>query len=90
MKKLNIQERLAKIESFSYLPFEGPVKMKDPDNVFSAFEFYGLDQNRLPEDPVRVFFGRCVGEGQRELIPKMSIKVSFTLFFLQSFNPHWH
>ena len=74
MKKFNLEQRLEKIEAFNYIPFAGPVRMKDPDNVFSLFEFYGLDQNRLPDAPRRVFFGRCVGEGRRDLIPRMSIK----------------
>ncbi len=65
MRKLSLEERLARIESFSYLPLEGPVRLKEPDLVLSCFEFYGLDHNNLPDEPERVFFGRCIGEQQQ-------------------------
>ncbi len=72
--KLSMDDRLARIESFDYLPIKGPVRMKDPDVVFSNFEYWGQDANRRPTHPLRLIFGRCVGEGRRELIPKHSIK----------------
>ncbi len=62
MRKLSLEERLAKIEAFSYLPLSGPVRLKDPDLVLSCFEFYGFDHNNLPQEPERVFFGRCIGK----------------------------
>ena len=73
-KKLSIEERLQKIETFSYMACEGPVKMKNPDVIFSAFEFYGFDQNNLSEEPLNLFFGQLISEGQRELITKLSLK----------------
>lgn len=74
MKSLTMAERLEKMESFSYIPVRGPVKLQNPDVIFSAFEFYGTDHNNLPEQPQRLFFGRCIGEGQRHLITKLSLK----------------
>ncbi len=74
MKKSPLSERLEKIEQFSYLPLSGPVKLKDPDLVLSCLEFYGLDQNNLADHPCRVFFGRFVGEGRRDLVTRLSIK----------------
>ena len=53
---------------------EGPVKLKNPDVIFSAFEFYGFDQNNLSEEPLNLFFGQLISEGQRELITKLSLK----------------
>ena len=70
MKRLSMQERLVKIESFEYLPVQGPVKLDKPDVTFVAFEFYGFDHNNLPEEPLHLFFGKFVAEGQRELITK--------------------
>ena len=70
MKKLTMAQKIERIEKFDFLPFRGPVKLNNPDIIFSLFEFFGPDQNNLPELPERIFFGRCVGEGQRELISK--------------------
>ena len=51
--RLTMEERLARIESFDYLPILGPVRMSDPDVVYSNFEFWGMDANRLPKAPYR-------------------------------------
>ncbi len=75
MKKLSFEERLSKIEDFSFLPLDGiVVDLKRPELVLSCFEFYDMDHNHLPSAPTRIFFGRCIGEGQRNLITKLSIK----------------
>ena len=74
MNKLSFQDKIQRIESFNYLPVKGPVKMKNPDVTYSFFEYWGLDHNNLPDSPLRYFFGRCIGDGQRELITKLSIK----------------
>jgi tRNA (guanine10-N2)-methyltransferase len=70
MKKLTMKEKVQKIENFDFLPLQGPVNLKTPDIIFSVFEFYGSDQNNLSDQPERIFFGRCVGEGRRDLITK--------------------
>ena len=46
------------------------MKLKDPDVIFATFEFYGFDGNDLPEEPLQLFFGQMVAEGQRDLISK--------------------
>ena len=70
----SLQERIAKIETFDYLTFEGPVNLKSPEVTMGIFEFFGLDHNNLSPEPLDLFFGRLVGEGQRDLIQKLSIK----------------
>jgi tRNA (guanine10-N2)-methyltransferase len=70
MKSLTFEERLGKIETFSYIPTKGPVKLNNPDVTYVAMEFYGLDHNRLTEKPSHLFFGQLVAEGQRDLITK--------------------
>ena len=70
MKKLSMQQKIEKIEKFDFLPMKGPVKLQNPDVTLSLFEYYGPDSNTLPENPERLFFGRCVGEGRRDLITK--------------------
>ncbi|GLG92298.1 tRNA (Guanine(10)-N2)-methyltransferase-like protein [Gryllus bimaculatus] len=68
------EEKVAKIESFSYLPLCGPVKLKNPDIKLELIEYYGLDSNNIPDEPYQVFFGRWVADGQRDLISKLSLK----------------
>lgn len=70
MKKLTNEEKLNQIESFDYMPVQGPVKLKDPDVTFITFEFYGFDHNKIPEEPQQLFFGTLVAEGQRDCITK--------------------
>jgi len=47
-------------KSFSYLPLEGPVKLKNPDITLCYIEYYGLDPNSIPEQPYEYFFGKWV------------------------------
>ena len=51
--RLTFEDRLQRIESFDYLPILGPVRMSDPDVVYSNFEFWGMDNNRRPSAPYR-------------------------------------
>ncbi|CAG9580128.1 unnamed protein product [Danaus chrysippus] len=73
-KHFSIKEKVEKIEKFSYLPLEGPVKLKNPDVTLSYIEFYGIDPNNVPNQPHDLFFGRWVVDGQRELIQTHSLK----------------
>uniref|UniRef100_T1I037 tRNA (guanine(10)-N(2))-methyltransferase TRMT11 n=2 Tax=Rhodnius prolixus TaxID=13249 RepID=T1I037_RHOPR len=68
------REKVEKIESFSYLPLSGPVKLKNPDVSFQYIEFFALEQKQFPLKPEKYFFGRLVAEGQRDLISKLSLK----------------
>jgi len=74
MKKLSLPDRVEKIETISYVPSLGNVKLDNPDVLFCYLEFNGLDHNNLTEEPQKIFFGRCIGDGQRDLISKLSIK----------------
>ena len=74
MKKLNSTEKHVRIEDFSYIPFKGEVSLKDPLVTLVSLEFYGFDHNNLPAEPYNLFFGRLIGEGQRELIAQFSLK----------------
>ena len=79
-KKLSSGAKVAKIEQVDFLPFNGPIVMKDPDHTFARFEFYGVkDKNKdkdkeTSEEPEKLFFGRLIAEGQRDLISKHSLK----------------
>ncbi|RVE44309.1 hypothetical protein evm_011033 [Chilo suppressalis] len=73
-KHYTMKEKVDKIETFSYLPLKGPVKLKNPDVTLSYLEFYGVDPNNVPNEPYEVFFGRWVADGQRDVIQYHSLK----------------
>ncbi|XP_017781045.1 PREDICTED: tRNA (guanine(10)-N2)-methyltransferase homolog [Nicrophorus vespilloides] len=73
-KHFTQQEKVDKIEVFEYLPYKGPVKLKDPDTCLQYIEYYGVDPNAPPESPYRVFFGRWIASGLRQLIKYLSLK----------------
>ncbi|KAJ2947312.1 hypothetical protein O0L34_g17025 [Tuta absoluta] len=73
-KHYTMKEKVDKIENFSYLPLEGPVKLNKPDVKLSYVEFYGSDPNNVPEQPYDLFFGKMVADGQRDLIQRYSLK----------------
>ncbi|XP_012344663.1 tRNA (guanine(10)-N2)-methyltransferase homolog isoform X1 [Apis florea] len=73
-KHFSQNEKVKKIDSFSYLPLEGPVRLNNPDTTLCYIEFYGLDPNNIPEKPYELFFGRWITSGQRNLIQKLSLK----------------
>uniref|UniRef100_A0A2P2I0Z4 tRNA (guanine(10)-N(2))-methyltransferase TRMT11 n=1 Tax=Hirondellea gigas TaxID=1518452 RepID=A0A2P2I0Z4_9CRUS len=73
-KTLHSADKLAKINSLSYLQFEGPVDLCNPTTQLNIIEYYGLDNTDVPEQPYRVFLGRCIGQGGRDLIARYSLK----------------
>lgn len=73
-KTLKNCEKLKKIESLSYLPFEGKVDLKNASTCLHFLEYYGLHPNEIPDTPYKLFLGRWVVDGQRELINKFSLK----------------
>lgn len=42
------------------MPFEGCVNLKNPDIQVMYLEYYGLDQNKIPQMPYDVFICRFV------------------------------
>ena len=54
------KERWEIIESFSYLNFEGPVKMSNPEDVFTVLEEYRVEGREKAEAPLHMWFGRTV------------------------------
>ena len=73
-KHFSQKDKVAKIESFNYLPLEGPVKLTNPDLTLFYIEYYGLDPNSIPQKPFHLFFGKWITDGQRDLIQKFSLK----------------
>ncbi|RXM36622.1 tRNA (guanine(10)-N2)-methyltransferase-like [Acipenser ruthenus] len=67
-------DRIKRIDALEFLPFQGKVNLKNPENVFCLLEDYGSDPNSIPEEPVHIYFGRWIADGQRELIRSYSVK----------------
>ncbi|RMZ12365.1 hypothetical protein D0860_03002 [Hortaea werneckii] len=68
--KLSLAEQRDLIESFDFMSFEGPVRMKNPDQHFTIFEDYELDAKL----PYHLYFGRLIGEGGRKAINLYNLK----------------
>ncbi|RAK91501.1 SIR2-domain-containing protein [Aspergillus costaricaensis CBS 115574] len=68
------------IQSFSFLGFKGPIRMKNPDQDFWVFEDYGLDLNSpgtpRPEgqEPKIIYFGRWIANSSRDVVNKYDLK----------------
>lgn len=59
-KHITQQEKVDRIETFGYLPLKGDVNLKTPDIHWWYFEYYGLDNMNVPEEPFDVVFGKWV------------------------------
>lgn len=65
---------LGVLQKLSFLPFEGKVDFQDSQHLFYIMEDYGDDPNTAPVEPVRIFFGRLIGHGQRHLISRYAVR----------------
>lgn len=59
-KHIQQKQKIDKIETLSYLPFNGDVLLKNSDFEYYYIEFYGLDPNNVPEQPDHILFGKWV------------------------------
>jgi tRNA (guanine10-N2)-methyltransferase len=76
-KKTTTGDKVAKIEEMAFLPFEGPINLKNPDNEFTFLEYYARDQNTETQsnEPVEYYFGRFICDSsKRYQIHKYSLK----------------
>ncbi|KAI1115311.1 S-adenosyl-L-methionine-dependent methyltransferase [Nemania sp. NC0429] len=70
------KQKVALINTFSYLPFEGPIALSSPDNEFTLFEEWALEplpEKKLPS-PLEVHFGRLIAHGARNLVATFDLK----------------
>ena len=58
------------IASFSYLGFAGPIKMRDPEEIFTIFEEYSYGDHV----PKRIHLARIVASSDRRALIKYSLK----------------
>ncbi|KAJ2840435.1 hypothetical protein FBU31_000414 [Coemansia sp. 'formosensis'] len=74
-RSLTQKEKVSAIESFSFMACEGPIKMKNPDVEFFVCEDYGAPDTPQPlETPKKIWFGRLLNQGSRDLIDKFDVK----------------
>jgi tRNA (guanine10-N2)-methyltransferase len=69
------KQKLALINSFAYLPLEGPILLSSPEQEFTIFEQWEWDSvpRNLP-DPLKVHFGRLVAHSVRDLVKTYDLK----------------
>lgn len=73
-KKQLLDYKVRRFEEFAFLPMEGPVNLENPNIVYQITEFYGINPNEAPEEPLEVFFGRLIGYGQHKTAEKYNLK----------------
>ncbi|KFO62370.1 tRNA (guanine(10)-N2)-methyltransferase [Corvus brachyrhynchos] len=73
-KTLTQAQKIKKIDALEFLPFKGKVNLKNPEHIFWILEDYGMNPNDVPEEPIHLYFGRWIADGQRELIESYSVK----------------
>jgi tRNA (guanine10-N2)-methyltransferase len=75
--KRSSKEQREIIDSFSYVEFEGPIRMKDSKHVFNVFEEYGIavDKPRVyATTPSKLFLARLIAYGGRAAIKDYDLK----------------
>eukprot|EP00794_Sanderia_malayensis_P011859 gene11859-13092_t len=76
-KKLSMDCKMSWIKKLEkVLQFEGKVKMKDPDHVLCLLLDFGLSDEK-EKTCQYIYFGRLIGNGQRDLIHKYSLKTRY-------------
>lgn len=73
-KHFKQSDKIGKIETMDYLPLHGRIDLKNPENNFIYFEFWGLDPKNVPELPLEIVFGRWIADGQRDMVNSILLK----------------
>ncbi|KAG7270741.1 hypothetical protein CRUP_010574 [Coryphaenoides rupestris] len=73
-KTLEFKDRIERIDAMEYLAFDGRVNLTSPQHTFCLLEDYGTDPNNIPDEPLYIYFGRWIADGQRDLIRSYSVK----------------
>lgn len=75
-KKISLANKVERIEKLDFLPFNGPINLKDPQETFHYFEYFGCDRGpSLPENPLQIIFGRWIEDSSsKKYISKFSLK----------------
>ncbi|KAM6460389.1 tRNA (guanine(10)-N(2))-methyltransferase TRMT11 isoform 1-T1 [Liasis olivaceus] len=73
-KTLTQTEKIQRMDSLQFLPFKGRVDLKNPDHIFWFLEDHGINLGNSTEQPIGLYFGRWIANGQRDLIESYSVK----------------
>ncbi|KAK9362952.1 S-adenosyl-L-methionine-dependent methyltransferase [Lipomyces starkeyi] len=72
------EEQREIIESFAYVDFDGPISMKNPEEVFTIVEEYKYTTDLLRSKERRelkdICFGRFIASSQRDIIDQYDLK----------------
>ncbi|KAK0722039.1 S-adenosyl-L-methionine-dependent methyltransferase [Lasiosphaeria miniovina] len=69
------EDKVRIINSFAYLGFAGPIKMRNPDQEFTLFEDWPFNSTPLGlADPKSYYLGRYLATGARDLPQKLDLK----------------
>lgn len=63
-----------RFESFSFMELPGPIRMKNPDQVFTLFEQYKVVGQNPEAEPRKMWFGRLVSETFRHYADELDLK----------------
>ncbi|KUI61734.1 tRNA (guanine(10)-N2)-methyltransferase [Cytospora mali] len=70
-----LDSRRELINTFRYMPLQGPIKMKNPDQEYTIFEEWPLHSPLIGiKNPTRYHLGRYVGKGARDLVTRFDLK----------------
>ncbi|RKP39330.1 S-adenosyl-L-methionine-dependent methyltransferase [Dimargaris cristalligena] len=71
-----IKEQIKIINTFSFLAFEGPIDLKNPDEVFIVYEDYGNDPilQKALTNPNEIHFGRLIAYSNRDVVQTYNLK----------------
>ena len=62
------------VNGFAYLPLDGPVKMKNPDEEFVICQDHDHGAGITTPTPKMIYFGRLIGVGGRRAVDTYSLK----------------
>ncbi|ONH69884.1 hypothetical protein BON22_0383 [Cyberlindnera fabianii] len=75
--KRTTAEKVAIMEQFQYLPLEGPINLKKPNEIFTVLEHYeAINEHESTEKPVMYYFGRQIALSARshQIVEKYDLK----------------
>lgn len=73
-KSLSVERQVEIIEYFAFLPFEGPINLKNPDHIFYVMESYDIGLSQLTAQPRYIYFGELVGKAHRRHMNMYNLK----------------
>uniref|UniRef100_A0A5S6R2U9 tRNA (guanine(10)-N(2))-methyltransferase TRMT11 n=1 Tax=Trichuris muris TaxID=70415 RepID=A0A5S6R2U9_TRIMR len=73
-KKLTMEYKQDRFRELAFLPVEGKVDLNFPTNQFFLFEHYGTQLGKPTDQPIKVYFGHLVVEGQSKIPWRYDLK----------------